>query len=198
MIFFRFPRKVIFDSHVKNISDSGNPQNKRLFNELRSIQEWESEKKFILDFFSSFDADNSSMRSNNTRPTQHSFRVDRPVIRGRILPEKDPYCFASFLIEIRLPFEYPFMMPELIILDQIYHPVVRHDGTHRYCWGLSAGLGWRPTMPLVDCIKAVISTIDNPDLAHGEGEIINEYRNNYKKFYEKALEYTLKYGRPRC
>ncbi len=84
----------------------------------------------------------------------------------------------------------------MVILDPIYHPNVRNHGRHCCCWGLPDD--WQPSTLLTDCIKAVINTIDNPDLGdHADRNIADEYRYNYEKFYEKALEYTLKYGRPR-
>ncbi len=146
-----------------------------------------------------FEADKSSTSSNNTRPTQHLYGTDTAIIRGLILPEKDPYCLASFLIEIRLPSEYPFKMPEMVILDPIYHPNVKENGMHCCCWGLPGGDEWKPTTSLIECIKALIHTIDYIGSQHFTFNACgNEYIINYQKFYEKALEYTLKYGRPRC
>jgi ubiquitin-protein ligase len=133
------------------------------------------------------------------RPTQYSNETGTHVIRGRILPDKDPYCYASFLIEIRLSPEYPFKRPDLIILDPIYHPNVRDNGSHCCCWGLGDDESWRPTTPLTDCIMAVIRIINNVNSDHAtQISRIDEYRYNYETFYRKALEHTLEYGRPRC
>jgi ubiquitin-protein ligase len=124
------------------------------------------------------------------------YGTDGPVIRGRIFPEKDPYCFASFLIQIEISPNYPSKMPETFILDRIYHPNVREDG-QPCCWRFNHEK-WQPTTTLIEFIKAIIHTIDNPHLEHLQNvECANEYRSNYEKFYEKALQYTLKYGRPR-
>jgi hypothetical protein len=48
---------------------------------------------------------------------------------------------------------------------------------------------------LVDWLKAVINTIDNPDVeCHcSETNLVDEDRNNYEKFYEKTSECILKY-----
>lgn len=148
-----------------------------------------------------FDIYNSSASSDNTESIQYSYNVHERVILGRILPEKEPYCFASFLIEIQLPTEYPFKRPEVIILDPIYHPNISGRGRHCCCWGLKekSYQPWRLTTLLTDCIKAVINVVDNIDSNHfTSGEFADEYENNYEKFYETALKYTLKYGRPRC
>ena len=57
-------------------------------------------------------------------------------IRGRVFPERDPYCFASFLVEIKLPPEYPFKKPQATILDPIYNPnfMKTASSSYRYCW----------------------------------------------------------------
>ena len=34
--------------------------------------------------------------------------------------EKDPYCFASFMIEIKLSLGYPFQLSKARIIDRIY------------------------------------------------------------------------------
>jgi ubiquitin-protein ligase len=148
-----------------------------------------------------FDMEEPTQSSNSTVTHQYVHNPMECVIRGRIFPEKDPYCFASFLIQIKLPSEYPFKMPDVIILDPIYHPNVRKDGSHCHCcgyWGLDGAERWKPTTPLIEIIKAVINTIDSPHFKHPQNEeCANEYQNNYETFYEKALQYTSEYGRPR-
>jgi ubiquitin-protein ligase len=144
-----------------------------------------------------FDPDSLSSNLNNEGLLQYFYNAENPVILGRILPEKEPYCFASFLIQIKIPPEYPFKQPEAIILDPIYHPSVMDDGSHCCCWR-SDGESWKPTTTIIEFIKVIIHTIDDPNFGHPcNEEIANEYRNNYEKFYETALQYTLKYGRPR-
>jgi ubiquitin-conjugating enzyme E2 D/E len=127
----------------------------------------------------------------------HAYNANNPVILGRILPDKEPYCFASFLIEIKFPPEYPFKEPETVILDPIYYPNIGKDGRPCCCWIAHGCESWRPTKTLVDLINAIINTVNNPNFDHSLGDsFIFEYQNNDKKFYETALEYTLKYGRP--
>ncbi len=148
-----------------------------------------------------FDMEESTQSLTRRATNQHFYNImESVVIRGRILPEKEPYCSASFLIEIEVPSEYPFKMPQVIILDPMYHPNVREDGNHCKCcgyWGLEDRV-WKPTTYIIEIIKAVINTIDSPHVEHPQNqECANEYQNNYEKFYEKALQYTLKHGRPR-
>ncbi len=161
-------------------------QCKRIYNELNKIKNWESEKKFILEYGSIFGKQKSVQNLNNAG-----------IIRGRILPEKDPYCFASFLIEIKFPSEYPFKMPEIRFLDPIYHINIMNNGKLCCCWGREYDT-YLPTTSLVDFIKSLIETVNRPDLNRcTDSERATEYQNNYEAFYEKALRCTLNTGRPR-
>lgn len=119
------------------------------------------------------------------------------VILGRIFPEKDPYCLASFRIKIKLPAEYPFKAPEVRIVDKIYHPNILENGTHCCCWLHGPDTNYRSSSSLVDVITAVLRVIDTVEYGHGIIEVYNEYQTHYAKFYKKARESTLTYGQPR-
>lgn len=150
--------------------------------EFKRLTEWQSERKFILDSWSAINA---------TRPWNSIY-----LIHGRIFPQKDPYCLSSFLIEIRIPPEYPFKIPEARFLDRIYHPSVDDVGTHCCCWFVRDT--YRPTTRLTDLIEQIIDIIDNIDVqSHGNGSVCAEYQLNYDQFYEKALRCILDYGRSR-
>ena len=151
------------------------------------VKESESQNKFILDYWSAF-------ITTDDRQSQKSVI---PFIRGRIFPQKDPYCLASFLIEMKFPSEYPFKPPEVRILDPIYHPNFREDGTHFCGWEYNDKT-WNPHIQLTTFIEGLIQMIDNVDpYNYCHGTRSEEYRNNYEQFYEKALRCTLDYGRPR-
>lgn len=160
---------------------------KRLRSELLRLQKWQEEKKFILDSCSVY-----STEAGRRSGTAGSF-----IFRGRIFPQKDPYYLASFLVEIKIPPEFPFKVPDTRILDRIYHPKVDEKGEHCCCWESDAGV-WKPHSGLTDFIKGIISVIDDVNLEnHGDYDRTMEYKHNYDEFYEKALRCTLDYGRPR-
>ncbi len=122
------------------------------------------------------------------------------IIQGRILPQTEPYCRASFLIEIALPREYPFKCPEITFLDPIYHPNVEESGKCCCCsFGFGDPKSYKPTVALSKIITTIIEMIDSPvtrQQGHNQ-ERLAEYHNNYETFCKKALESTLSYGRPR-
>jgi ubiquitin-protein ligase len=155
-------------------------------------------------------------RFNKTKAIQGSHEDSITVIQGRIFLENEPYCRASFLIEMAVSREYPFKVPSLTFLDPIYHPYVLENGKFFCCrWiccrhrrtdipicdylGCPYGKNWRPTKSLADLIEDTIRIIDripSIDLAIN-ADCAQEYVSNYQAFYEKALELTLLYGRPR-
>ena len=52
------------------------------------------------------DSDLDQTIGHTTCALEHQF--DSTTIIGRILPRKEPYCQASFVIEIKLPYDFPF------------------------------------------------------------------------------------------
>jgi ubiquitin-protein ligase len=130
----------------------------------------------------------------NSRYTTQNSRV----IQGRILPQSEPYFQTSLLVRIILPPEYPFKVPDIFIIDSIYHPNVSELGEHCCCWGFSSITGFRPTISLAEIINTVVHVIDHPDCTHSiNAECSQEYQNDYKTFYQKALKVTLLHRRPR-
>ncbi len=77
-------------------------------------------------------------RFNNTTTTVGYSSEGIITIQGRILPKREPYCRASFLIEITLSRVYPFKPPEVIFLDPIYHPNINHIGQPCSCWAVAS------------------------------------------------------------
>jgi len=143
-------------------------------------------------------------RFNNTATTLNSHIVDSTVIQGRILPSIEPYCRASFLIQITLPREYPQEDPDIFILDPVYHPNINDYGKGKgsRSWSFVFGRQFDPTTPLTVYVESIIHVVNNiTDSSYHDNynctERITEYKKNYRTFHEKALRFTLSYGRPR-
>ena len=157
-----------------------------MFKEIAALKEWESDEKFLLESWPTLDM----------TADRQSDDMMIHCIRGRVFPERDPYCFASFLVEIKLPPEYPFKKPQATILDPIYNPNFRKidSSSYRYCWTPK----WSPAMTLIYFIKDLISAIDDFNVEYFFNlECGYECRRNYNLFYEKALRFTFDYGRSR-
>ena len=120
------------------------------------------------------------------------------TFQGRILPQSEPYCRASFLIQITLPQEYPFKIPEFIFLDPIYHPNVDDSGRHCCDCAFQALEKYTPARDLANFIEDIIHNIDNPSSFHECRNLrVKEYHEDPTAFHHKALEHTREYGRTR-
>jgi ubiquitin-protein ligase len=135
-----------------------------------------------------------SLTDNNARSNNRFLSI----LGGRIFPKSDPYCLASFRIEIKIPLDYPFKAPDGYFLDPIYHPMVGSGGRHCCCWGFGPD-SWLPRKSIVDYITGMINAIDYIDQWNGHGDSYRyfEYSNNYSVFYEKALQSVFRYGQSR-
>ena len=176
------------------------PKNKRIFSEIDKLKQLESEGIFILDVDPVVllnKGEPPPTFSNTT--TIEKFEKDIRVIYGRILPRSEPYCRASFLVEITLSSDYPFKPPELRFLDPVYHPAVQTFGTHCCCWHFANPDSWIPTRSLTDLIRAVVTIVDRaPDPEHTTRiDCFEEYQSDRHIYNQKALQSTLLYGRPR-
>ena len=149
---------------------------------------------FILDGGPT-DSDSDQTIGRTACASEH--QSDSSTIIGRILPTRQPYCQASFVIKIDLPDDFPFSPPQVRIVTPIYHPNVDQSGF--VCSPITTETGlWTPKTSLVDVIKSVVDIIDNPSLDYAvnpdSARLYREDRENHDKI---ALEYTQKYGRPR-
>lgn len=123
----------------------------------------ESEGTFTLEAnpFTIFENKRSRLHFNQTRKTFYEVRHDSLVIYGRIFPQIEPYCHASFLIEINISPEYPFRMPEITFLDLICHPNIDEKGKLAFCWWVNVYGRWNPNHHLVDVIRKLINIDDH-------------------------------------
>ncbi|CAF1289680.1 unnamed protein product [Adineta ricciae] len=202
---FRYVRHLTTQEY-SFVPDSASPVllNRKVIAEIKLLKKLESENKFILDKVSgqSIDTNRPPPRFNNTPITVRSSEHYRHTIEGRLLLQSEPYCRASFLLQIGLTAEYPFKYPDIQFLDPIYHPNISQTGV---CCGCDCGFrfadsNYRPTLSLHTILSTIIQMIDSPFVgkngSHNE-ECYLEYRNDYPTFYRKALDSTLLYGRPR-
>jgi ubiquitin-conjugating enzyme E2 L3 len=170
------------------------------------LEQLELENKFVFD-------QNTWMLFGNKKPPPRftnkptpwhtyvsTYGKDVMIIKGRIFPKTEPYCRASFLIEIILPRTFPFQPPDVFFRDPIYHPTVDGKGYHCCCCrDILGNKEWAPTTRLTTVIEAVIRNIDNISETSPivNSELFKEYMHNRQTFYKNALRCTLTYGRPR-
>lgn len=189
-------------SFIRIPISTGKSLRRRFIKEYDKLEQLETGDRFLLDYCSWFPERyvESPPRFNNTTTPQPNHPKNVFVLQGRILPRSEPYCAASFLIQITLPEEFPFKTPETRFMDPIYHPHIGANGCGE-CYFKShlAQEQWRPDLFLADLINAVILTIDNiDDSSHFiRTDLVDVYRNHRQTFDDNASSSTLTHGRPR-
>ncbi|CAF5170086.1 unnamed protein product, partial [Rotaria sp. Silwood1] len=98
---------------------------------------------------------------------------------------------------LKLPSYYPHKAPEVRFTTPIYHPNVSEEG--KVCIEMFGPSGsYKPTITLVDIVKAVVDRIDKPNSDHVlNQDIATEYLSNRAVFDQKASEMVKKHGLPR-
>jgi len=170
------------------------------------LERLELEKKFVLHenplalFGNKKPPPRLTNESTHWRHYVGDYGKDGIILKGRIFPNTEPYCHASFLIEIVIPKEFPFKPPDVFFVDPIYHPSVDERGYHcRNCWNIVGGEGWKPTMSLAAFIETTIRNIDSisETSRYVNRALFEEYLTDRQTFDKNTLKYTLSYGRPR-
>lgn len=180
---------------------------KRLLNELKKLERLEFEGKFVLHENPLASYGNRKLPPQFTNKSRRCHRCvynnEKGVItlKGRIFPNAEPYCRASFLIEIIVSQDFPFTPPDVFFLDPIYR-TVDNECYHRCSYeNILGNEEWRPKTLLAVFVEATIDIIDNIAKSNSLETYINntsvEYKRDRQTFYENALKYTLLYGRPR-
>ena len=116
------------------------------------------------------------------------------VIEG---PQKTPFEYGFFIMEIILDGNYPFgSYLKYIFKTKIFHPNITEEGLVSSNMIAEEGGIHHPAMTLMKMILTVQSILDEPD---PDNCCLNEiasklYKENKKKYEETVKEYTSKYA----
>lgn len=72
-----------------------------------------------------------------------------------------PYKNGKFNFELRIPPEYPFKPPVVIMKSVIYHPNIKK---HQICLDIITGNMWSPAMTIVDVVRHLVTILEKPSL----------------------------------
>jgi ubiquitin-conjugating enzyme E2 D/E len=114
-------------------------------------------------------------------------------LRGTIHgPEATPYEGGVFVVDMRLPYDYPLKPPDCSFSTKIYHPNVSTRG--EICLDILKR-DWNPGQSIAKVLTAFLDMLRAPDADNAlHPEVACQYSNDRPTFDRLAREWTEKYA----
>ena len=130
-----------------------------------------------------------------TSSTGYSITIPDPnnilIFQVEVIPPTGIYTGKKFLIEFKIPEDFPFERPIVKCLTQVWHPNI--DPTGAICLSLLKE-GYNPTLSLTFLVIGLQYLFSSPNPEDPlNKEAANQYINNYQKFLTVANEYMSLY-----
>ena len=124
-------------------------------------------------------------------PTFKRVRNSWTHLRGEILAAGDIYEGGVFVLDIKIPREYPFKPPKVRMLTSIWHPNVYKD---QICLSL-LGKDWSPANSLTDVVEGIRFLLTNPN-PHDPLNMAaaRQFLKDFEQFKKRAREYVERYA----
>jgi ubiquitin-conjugating enzyme (huntingtin interacting protein 2) len=107
-------------------------------------------------------------------------------------PEGTPYEGGLFVVDMRLPYDYPLKPPECTFSTRIYHPNVGSRG--EVCLDILKR-GWNPGQSIANVLNTLLGLLKTPDSENPlQAEIAIQYNNDRAGFDKIAREWTLQHA----
>ncbi|KAK8836244.1 hypothetical protein M9Y10_039876 [Tritrichomonas musculus] len=107
-------------------------------------------------------------------------------------PPKTAYEGGLFVLDIKIPFDYPLKPPECHFETKIYHPNISKEGA--MCLYVLKK-GWRPIENISNVLKIIYSLLQTPDPEDPiDTEIGSQFTKDLPSFNKTAAEWTKKYA----
>eukprot|EP00756_Hemistasia_phaeocysticola_P049228 Hpha_TRINITY_DN23678_c0_g1::TRINITY_DN23678_c0_g1_i1::g.57641::m.57641/K06689/UBE2D, UBC4, UBC5; ubiquitin-conjugating enzyme E2 D len=109
-------------------------------------------------------------------------------------PPGTPYAGGEFMVDIRIPMDYPFKPPKVQFQTKLYHPNVNVQG---YFSLDILNDSWSPALTIGKVMLAIHNLLKNPEPDHPMvPEISLKMQRDPEAFRETAQQWTLKYAAP--
>jgi ubiquitin-conjugating enzyme E2 D/E len=114
-------------------------------------------------------------------------------LRGTIQgPSGSPYEGGTFLIDIRLPYDYPLKPPECSFSTKVHHPNIGSRG--EICLDILKK-DWNPGQSIEKVLNALADLLANPDTGNPlQAEVAFQFTTDRAAFDQTAKEWTQKYA----
>lgn len=113
------------------------------------------------------------------------------VITG---PEETIYKDGVFLLDIKIPPEYPYQPPNCIFKTKIWHPNIDpNDGS--ICITILKQKNWNPSMTISNILMSIMLLFYKPNFGDPlNGKARDEYKENPEKYKEKVKQWVRDYS----
>ncbi|KAK6601755.1 ubiquitin-conjugating enzyme [Botrytis cinerea] len=111
-------------------------------------------------------------------------------------PPDTPYEGGTYLVDIKIPNEYPFKPPHMNFSTKVWHPNVSKQGA--ICLDTLSS-AWSPVLTIKSALLSLQSLLSEPEPKDPQdAEVATMLINHPKEFREKARDWAIHYaGAPR-
>lgn len=155
-------------------------RNRRLVKEIQDVQK-DSHSGVILEPFS---------KSTTGSDTFDDLTHFKGVFKG---PPDTPYEGGTFLVDIRIPSDYPFQPPIMKFITKIWHPNVS-SVTGAICLDTLAS-AWSPVLTLKSALISLQSLLSSPEPKDPQdAEVARMLLTNPREFAHVAREWAIRHA----
>ncbi|KAF1346772.1 ubiquitin-conjugating enzyme/RWD-like protein [Delphinella strobiligena] len=155
-------------------------RNRRLVKEIQDVQK-DSHSGVILEPFS---------KSTTASDTFDDLTHFKGVFKG---PPDTPYEGGTFLVDIRIPSDYPFQPPIMKFITKIWHPNVS-SVTGAICLDTLAS-AWSPVLTLKSALISLQSLLSSPEPKDPQdAEVARMLLTNPREFAHVAREWAIRHA----
>ncbi|APA10452.1 hypothetical protein SS1G_07048 [Sclerotinia sclerotiorum 1980 UF-70] len=105
-------------------------------------------------------------------------------------PPDTPYEGGTYLVDIKIPNEYPFRPPQMSFVTKLWHPNISSQ-TGAICLD-TLGSAWSPVLTIKSALLSLQSLLSTPEPKDPQdAEVANMYLAHPERFRQKARDWAI-------